>query len=75
MIQNQQVSSILQYRYNGRVNNIGVTYIAYCFSEIPGIQNLDPTKEMEMLMEHLFIQDLNLLLLFAKKQIVQTIGD
>jgi imidazoleglycerol phosphate synthase glutamine amidotransferase subunit HisH len=34
-------------------------------------QNLEATQEMEMLMEHLFIQDLNLLGLCIKEQMLQ----
>ena len=36
--------------------------------------NLVNTQEMEMLMEHLFTQDLGQLLYFLKEQIVQVIG-
>jgi hypothetical protein len=38
------------------------------------IQNLEATQEMEMLMEHLFIQDLNQLGLSLKEQVSTQIG-
>jgi hypothetical protein len=35
---------------------------------------LEATQEMEMLMEHLFIQDLNQLLLYLNQQVQQELG-
>jgi hypothetical protein len=45
-------------------NRSGGTYIAYCFAEKKDLASLVLTQVMEMLMEHLFIQGLNLLLLW-----------
>jgi hypothetical protein len=60
---NNPTSSVFSVGTNARTNNNTSTYIAYCFAEKQGFSNLEATQVMEMLMEHLFIQDLNLRLL------------
>ena len=49
--------------------------IAYCFAEYKATQNLEATQVMEMLMVHLFTQDLNLRLLFKKIQVLHKVGN
>ena len=59
-------SSVFSVGTIGAMNNANGDYIiiAYCFRRCnKATQNLEATQVMEMLMEHLFIQDLNLLLL------------
>ena len=56
------------------VNGSGSSYITYCFTGKQGFsQNLEATQEMEMLMVHLFIQDLNQLLLWLNELMVDLI--
>ncbi|ADD94106.1 hypothetical protein [uncultured phage MedDCM-OCT-S04-C1161] len=67
-------SSVFSIGNNGQVNTSGDNYISYCFSEKKDLVSLEATQGMEMLMEHLFIQDLNQLLFLQKELIQQTIG-
>ena len=56
-------SSVVSIGTSSAVNGNGNNYIAYCFTEKKDFQNLDPTKEIIMLMVHLFTLVLNQLLL------------
>ena len=59
-------SSVVSIGTSSAVNGNGNNYIAYCFTEKKDFQNLDPTKEIIMLMVHLFTLVLNQLLLCVR---------
>jgi hypothetical protein len=63
MIHKSPTSSVFSIGNSGKVNNGTDDYIAYCFAEKKGYSKFGSTQVMEMLMDHLFTQDLNLLLL------------
>jgi hypothetical protein len=55
-------------------NASGENYICYASQRKKDLVSLEATQEMEVMMEHLFTQDLNQHLLYLKEQIVQRIG-
>ena len=59
-------SSVFSIGTANDVNTSGNNHIAYCLVEKKATQNLEATQEMEMLMGHLFIQDLNQLGFYKK---------
>ena len=60
-------STVFTIGNDGQVNNNSENYIAYVFAKKKVSVNLVHIQEMEMLTEHLFIQDLNQLLLIGKR--------
>jgi hypothetical protein len=64
-------SSVFSVGTDTNANESGSGHIAYCFAEKKGFLNLVLTQVMLLLMEHLFILDLNLLFLFVKDQVVE----
>jgi hypothetical protein len=66
-------TSIVTLGSNGIINSSSYNYIMYSQKK-KATQNLEATQVMEMLMEHLFIQDLNQLGLWLKEQWSNSLG-
>tara|TARA_R110000765_G_scaffold398750_1_gene493208 strand:- start:169 stop:1041 length:873 start_codon:yes stop_codon:yes gene_type:complete len=60
-------SSVFSVGAFGETNGSSDTFVAYCFAPIKGYSAMGSYTGMEVLMEHLFIQDLNQLGFFLKK--------